>query len=98
LAARRSSCSEAERDSETVGYWDLRNNNLASASDVSASNSFGIAWNDGNEGTQNATAWTTTAPFPMPMGYDYRADPFACVHDGLRAVVGPGELATLTCR
>ena len=85
------------RDSDSVGYWDLRNNNLASASDVAAGNGYGITWDDGNDGTKNATDWQTTAMFPMPLGYDYHADTFACVRDGLRAVVGPGKLGTLVC-
>jgi pectate lyase len=87
------------RDSSAVGYWDLRNNNLASKADVSAGNAFGITWDAGNSGTVNATDWTTTAAFPEPLGYTYTADPFQCIHDGLRAVVGAGKgLVTLKCK
>jgi pectate lyase len=87
------------RDSSAVGFWDLRANNLAGPSDVAPGNAFGIGWDDGNDGTINATAWKTTAAFPDPLGYDYRADPFACIRDGLRKVAGAGKkLATLTCR
>jgi pectate lyase len=87
------------RDSSAVGYWDLRNNNLASKADVSAGNAFGITWDAGNSGTVNATDWTTTAAFPEPLGYTYAADAFQCVHDGLRGVAGAGKgLATLKCR
>jgi pectate lyase len=86
------------RDSSAVGYWDLRDNNLATEADVASGNRFGITWDDGNSGTVNATSWTTTASFPMPLGYGYTPDPFQCVHDGLRAVVGPDRsLATLKC-
>jgi len=86
------------RDSSAVGFWDLRNNNLATKADVSAGNKFGITWDAGNSGTVNATDWTTTAAFPEALGYTYTADPFQCVHDGLRAVVGAGKgLATLKC-
>ena len=62
-------------------------------------NAFGITWDDGNKGTLNATQWTTTKAFPEQLGYTYQAQPFACVHAGLRAVAGAGKkLATLTCR
>jgi len=87
------------RDSSAVGYWDLRNNNLASKADVSAGNAFGITWDAGSSGTVNATDWTTTAAFPEPLGYTYTADPFQCIHDGLRAVAGAGKgLVTLKCK
>jgi pectate lyase len=87
------------RDSDAIGYWDLRDNNLASAADVATGNSFGIAWDMGNSGTVNATDWKTTKAFPEALGYTYKADSFACVRDGLRAVVGPGKgLATLACK
>lgn len=87
------------RDSSAVGYWDLRNNNLASKADVSAGNAFGITWDAGNSGTVNATDWTTTKAFPVALGYTYTADPFQCVHDGLRAVAGAGKgMATLKCK
>ncbi len=86
------------RDSAAIGFWDLRNNNLASKADVSAGNAFGITWDAGSAGTVNATDWTTTATFPEPLGYSYTADPFLCVHDGLRVVAGAGKgLATLKC-
>ena len=29
--------------------------------------------------------------FPVAPGYSYKADPFQCVHDGLRVVVGAGK-------
>ncbi len=87
------------RDSSAIGYWDLRDNNLATKADVSAGNAFGITWDAGSAGTVNATAWTTTAAFPEALGYSYTADPFQCVHDGLRAVAGAGRgLATLKCK
>ncbi len=87
------------RDSSAIGYWDLRNNNLASKADVSAGNAFGITWDSGNAGTVNATDWTTTAIFPEALGYSYTADSFQCVHDGLRAAAGAGKgLVTLKCK
>jgi len=87
------------RDSSEVGFWDLRNNNLASAADVAPNNRFGITWDDGNSGTVNATAWTTTAAFPVALGYTLAAQPAQCVHDGLRVAAGANkELATLKCK
>jgi pectate lyase len=86
------------RDSDAVGFWELRDNNLAAASDVAAGNRFGITWDDGNDGTVNATDWSTTMKFPMELGYSYRSHAYACVRDGLRAVAGAGKkLATLSC-
>jgi hypothetical protein len=36
---------------------------------------------------------------PIALGYSYTADPFQCVHDGLRAVAGARKcLATLKCK
>ena len=87
------------RDSTAIGYWELRNNNLATKADVAPGNPFGITWDAGSAGTVNATDWTTTAAFPVALGYSYTADPFQCVHDGLRAVTGAGKgLATLKCK
>jgi pectate lyase len=87
------------RDSPEVGYWDLRANNLASSADVAPGNPFGIRWSDGDGDAVNAVDWMTTAKFPQALGYDYKADSFACVHAGLKAVVGAGkDLATLACR
>jgi pectate lyase len=87
------------RDSEAVGFWDLRSNNLTSAADVAPGNKFGITWDEGNSGTVNATAWTTTAAFPIALGYPLTAQPAQCVHDGLPAVAGANKgLATLQCK
>lgn len=87
------------RDSDAVGFWELKNNNLASAADVAPGNCSGITWTKGDTGTVNATAWTTTAPYPEPLGYELAAQPFQCIHDGLRAVAGAGKgLATLKCK
>lgn len=87
------------RDSDAIGFWDLRNNNLATAADVAPGNHFGISWDAGNAGTVNATAWTTTAAFPVALGYSYQADSFQCIHDGLRDAVGAGKgLVTLKCK
>ena len=87
------------RDSDEVGFWELRSNNLASAADVGTGNRFGISWTAGDAGTVNATAWTTTAAYPVALGYSYSAQPNQCVHDGLRAAAGAGKaLATLKCK
>jgi len=87
------------RDSDTVGFWELRHNNLSTAVDVSPGNPFGISWTSGSAGTVNATAWTTTALYPVALGYTYSAQPAQCIHDGLRAAVGAGKaLVTLKCK
>jgi pectate lyase len=87
------------RDSDAIGFWELKNNNLASAADVAPGNCAGITWSKGYSGTVNATAWTTTAAYPEALGYEYKAQPFQCIHDGLRAAAGAGKgLATLKCR
>lgn len=87
------------RDSDSIGYWELRANNLASAADVSAGNPFGIRWTSGNAGTVNATDWTTTAVYPIDLGYVYEAQPYQCIHDGLRLAAGAGKgLVTLECK
>jgi pectate lyase len=87
------------RDSDVIGFWQLRDNNLASAADVAPGNRFGITWSPGDTGTVNATDWTSTAEYPEPLGYDYTVQPFQCIHDGLRAAAGAGKgLATLKCK
>jgi pectate lyase len=87
------------RDSDAIGFWELRGNNLVSAADVGPGNCYGITWSKGDTGTVNATAWTTTAPYPEALGYEYKAQPFQCIHDGLRAAAGAGKgLATLKCK
>ena len=56
-------------------------------------------WTAGNSGTVNATDWTTTAAYPVALGYSYSAQPFQCIHDGLRAAAGAGKaLVTLKCK
>ncbi|RYZ01476.1 MAG: polysaccharide lyase family 1 protein [Myxococcales bacterium] len=87
------------RDSDAVGFWELRANNLKSAADVAPGNTFGITWSAGDSGTVNATDWKTTAAYPEQLGYDFAAQPFQCVHDGLRAAAGAGKgLVTLKCK
>lgn len=87
------------RDSDAVGFWELRNNNLSTAADVAQGNPFGISWTPGSTGTVNATSWTTTATYPVALGYSYSAQPAQCIHDGLRAAVGANTaLATLKCK
>jgi pectate lyase len=87
------------RDSDEIGFWQLRGNNLASAADVAPGNRFGITWSSGDAGTVNATDWLSTAEYPEPLGYELAPHPFQCIHDGLRAAAGSGKgLATLKCR
>jgi pectate lyase len=87
------------RDSDAVGFWELRGNNLTQAADVGPGNRVGISWTSGSAGTVNATAWTSTATYPVALGYSYSAQPAQCIHDGLRAAAGAGKaLATLECK
>jgi pectate lyase len=66
------------RDSSSIGFWDLRDN-LAT----------GITWDDGDEGTVNATDWATTMPFG-PTGYSYTVTPVADVKARVLATAGAG--------
>lgn len=85
------------RDSSAIGYWELRNNNIASPADFTT---YGIKWVASTSSpTVDATDWTTTSLFPSAeMTYTYTVDAPACLKAGLRAVAGAGKaLATLTC-
>ena len=84
------------RDSSAIGYWELRNNNIMSPADFAK---FGITWEvSSSTPTKDATDWTTTAVYPVAIGYTYSVDPPQCLKDGLRAVAGAGTgLATLRC-
>ena len=84
------------RDSTALGYWELRNNNIAAPADFTK---FNITWS-ASDSTPNkdATDWTTTAVYPVALGYNYKVDPPQCLKDGLRNVAGAGKgLATLKC-
>jgi pectate lyase len=84
------------RDSSAIGYWELRNNNIAGPADFSH---FGITWvASGSSPSRDATDWVTTAAFPIAIPYSYEAQSPACVKQGLPAVAGAGKsLATLSC-
>lgn len=84
------------RDSTELGYWELRANNVMSPSDFSVYN---ITWAASDSTpTKDATDWTTTATYPVALGYTYTADPPQCVKNGLRNVAGAAKgLATLKC-
>jgi pectate lyase len=84
------------RDSSAIGYWELENNNITSASDFTT---YGITWvASSSTPTVDATGWTTTATYPVALGYTYTVDAPACLKSGLSAAAGAGKsLATLTC-
>jgi pectate lyase len=84
------------RDSTALGYWDLRNNNIKSPSDFTT---YSITWTASDSTpTKDATDWTTTAAYPVALGYSYTADAPACLKSGLRNAAGAGKgLATLKC-
>ncbi len=84
------------RDSPTIGYWELRNNNIQGPADFSR---FNITWvASSSSPSRDASDWTTTAAFPVTLPYTYTAQDPACVKQGLAAVAGAGKaLATLSC-
>ena len=85
------------RDSDAIGYWELRANNITSPADFTK---FGITWSaSSSTPTVDATDWKTTATFPVALGYSYTVDPPQCLKDGLLAAAGAGKgLATLKCK
>jgi pectate lyase len=84
------------RDSSSIGYWELRSNNITSPDDFSKYNITWVA--SSSTPTKDATDWITTAVFPVPLGYTYTADSAQCMKDKLRSVAGAGKgLATLRC-
>jgi pectate lyase len=84
------------RDSSAIGYWELRNNNIASPSDFSR---YGITWvASGSSPSRDATDWLTTKAFPIDIPYAYSVQDPACVKQNLQAVAGAGKsMATLSC-
>lgn len=84
------------RDSSSIGYWELRNNNIKSAADFAT---YGIKWVASDSSpTRDATDWKTTANFPVGIPYSYTAHDPACVKSKLKSVAGAGKgLATLSC-
>jgi pectate lyase len=66
------------RDSDAIGYWDLRNNYVGA----------GITWSAGDAPYANADAWTTSKAFTATLGYDYTADPAACIKAIVTATAG----------
>jgi pectate lyase len=84
------------RDSSSIGYWELRNNNIRSPADFA---SYGISWvASGSSPSRDASDWRTTANFPLGIPYSYLLQDPACVKQKLPAVAGAGKgLAKLSC-
>jgi pectate lyase len=84
------------RDSTALGFWELRNNNIAGPSDFATYN---ITWSASTSTpSKDATDWATTAAYPVALGYNYTADNPQCLKDGLRQAAGAGKgLVTLQC-
>jgi pectate lyase len=84
------------RDSSALGFWELRNNNITTPADFTQ---YTITWSASTSTpTKDATDWTTTAAYPVALGYTYKADPPQCLKDSLLGVAGAGKgLATLKC-
>ncbi|MEC5387073.1 hypothetical protein VVD49_15195 [Uliginosibacterium sp. H3] len=68
------------RDSDSIGYWDLRNNYVGS----------GITWDQPDSATVNATNWTTTKAYGST-GYAYIVDAASCVKNVVIATAGAGK-------
>jgi len=64
------------RDSDVIGYWDLRENFHV-----------GDSWS-GESPDVNAEDWSTTRAFPESLGYAYTADPEDCVKTIVMATAG----------
>jgi len=84
------------RDSSALGFWELRNNNIMTPADFTK---YTITWSASTSTpTKDATDWTTTAAYPVALGYTYSVDPPQCLKDNLLGVAGAGKgLATLKC-
>ena len=85
------------RDSPTLGYWELRNNNITKVADFST---YGVSWTDSDSSpSRNASDWTTTAAYPVSISYSYTPDTPSCVKAKLPQVAGAGtSLAKLSCQ
>ena len=85
------------RDSDELGFWELRNNNVKAPADFTT---FDLTWEPSDSTpTKDATDWTTTAAFPEALGYTYTADSAGCVTKAnLLLAAGAGKhLVTLKC-
>ncbi len=84
------------RDSSSIGYWELRGNNVKSPADFSR---FGITWSaSSSHPTRDATDWVSTGTFPIGIPYAHAVQDPACVKQKLAAVAGAGKaLARLNC-
>jgi pectate lyase len=84
------------RDSSSIGYWQLRDNNIGSPADFAT---YGITWvASGSSPSRDATDWTTTANFPLGIPYSYSLQPASCVKQKLPAAAGAGtNYAKVSC-
>jgi pectate lyase len=84
------------RDSTSIGYWELRNNNVRSPADFAT---YGITWvASSSSPTRDATDWVSTSNFPIGIPYAYTPHDPACVKQQLPAAAGAGKgLAQISC-
>ena len=84
------------RDSPSIGYWQLRGNNITSPSDFAT---YGITWvASGSSPSRDATDWVSTATFPLGILYGYTLQAPSCVKQKLPAAAGAGTgLAKVSC-
>jgi len=77
------------RDSDAVGYWELKGNNVASPADFAR---FGITWAASDSNLPwNATDWTTTAKLPSHSATPTRRSS-PVPQDGLPSVAGAARV------
>lgn len=76
------------RYSSTIGYWDLRNNNILSPTDFAT---YGITWAVDSNTKKNADDWQTTRPFPIALPYTYSPQPALKVKCIALATAGAGK-------
>ncbi len=84
------------RDSPTLGYWELRGNNITTPADFAT---YGITWvASGDSPSRDASDWVSTGGFPVSISYRYSADSPSCVKAKLPAAAGAGTgLAKINC-
>ncbi|WP_192456557.1 polysaccharide lyase [Musicola keenii] len=80
-------------DGKNFGTWELRNNNITSASDFTT---YGITWTSDTKAYVNADTWTSTGTFPA-VSYSYSPVSAQCVKNKLASYAGVSKnLAVLT--
>lgn len=84
------------RDSSSIGFWQLRNNNIKSPADFALYN---ISWVASDSSpNRDATDWTTTSNYPLGIPYPHTVQDAACMKQKLPSVAGAGKgMNKLSC-